>query len=492
MPYCEITSFDGYDIIMNDDEMVDLRKFFKEPQLRLYCELQEILLDLEPSTIDQTFVFIKDNEFLSSEWKLFDLVYFLFQTSSKRVNQKQCFITLFQKIYSIIIDKNNFKKIVQMNLSAAYYFKSYYLTQYIYKMELIKKFPFKPLDTSENKLAEAIEKDDIESLIRISSVPNFNYNDIIMPKSHEVRHLLDSCPTLIQYAAFCGSVSCFKYLLVNNADIEVRSVYNNNKYSILYFAIAGGSYEIIRILEQKNVRFSSTALTASVYNLRNDFFDWLYRTKELKSKKLSSSSLGSFFLHALKSLIITKKLLTEYLYSKSFVLPNEFIKAIIENIPSLDYDKIMWRTIKKGNIILLKYLIDHPKFDTDHHKHVSNPLVMAAMVENQDMLNFLIDHPKIDAESSVSLSLKKQKYSLVEMLVDRNRISVNYIYEENLESYYSMATNMLCLVISGNGSSEFIKKLIDHPNIDLRMKKCEIKSIHYNEVILLFIEAHYI
>lgn len=48
------------------------------------------------------------------------------------------------------------------------------------------------------------------------------------------RQMLDDLISLIKYSAFGGSIKCFKYLLINGADNELKD-------NIMNYAIAGGN-----------------------------------------------------------------------------------------------------------------------------------------------------------------------------------------------------------------------------------------------------------
>ena len=77
-------------------------------------------------------------------------------------------------------------------------------------------------------------------------------------------------------AAECGSVKCFRYLLLNN------SIPTDIKYR----AIEGGNTEIIRILEQHDVSFDDTLATCIRYH-RNFLIDWLLENYKQRAVDLS-------------------------------------------------------------------------------------------------------------------------------------------------------------------------------------------------------------
>lgn len=72
--------------------------------------------------------------------------------------------------------------------------------------------------------------------------------------------------SLINAAAFYGSIKCFKYLFMNNAAFDEATAKNS---------VIGGNYEIVHICQQQGLQFDEQALAAAVEYLRNDIFAWI-------------------------------------------------------------------------------------------------------------------------------------------------------------------------------------------------------------------------
>lgn len=123
-------------------------------------------------------------------------------------------------------------------------------------------------------LANAIKNDDIEFLRQYTIDYRFNPNKQIPELPFEPCLFLQGGPTLIQYAAFFGSIQCFKYLYLLKASLQLKDRRNR---PLIMFAIAGGNLEIVRILEQSGVSFRGTLKIAMQFR-RFDIFDWIIRT----------------------------------------------------------------------------------------------------------------------------------------------------------------------------------------------------------------------
>lgn len=163
------------------------------------------------------------------------------------------------------------------------------------KNELMYKEPelFKQLESEEllailnlgysnDEMARVIRDDDIESFQSIVSKfgENFDFNQTVKTTIFERCSIISHDPTLIEYASFFNSIKIFKHLLLNKADIHAI---NHDVYSLDHFAIAGGSFEIIHILEQNKISFKSSIQFAIKY-LQNDILRWLIDNYKPKSE----------------------------------------------------------------------------------------------------------------------------------------------------------------------------------------------------------------
>ena len=80
---------------------------------------------------------------------------------------------------------------------------------------------------------------------------------------------------LISFAAFYGSVKCFKYLAMHGAVITNETCVN---------AVRGGNMEIIEICEEHGFPFDKCLSEAVIFN-RNDVFEWLANIKNVRPRK---------------------------------------------------------------------------------------------------------------------------------------------------------------------------------------------------------------
>ena len=128
---------------------------------------------------------------------------------------------------------------------------------------------------SNNSLIKAIIDDDINSFQSFISKNNIDIHDPIQ-QDHKYYPELNGSKA-IEYAAFFGSIKCFKYLMMNMKSI--------NYERLLKYSIEGGNAEIIHIVEGQNPNLDSSEksnlLDSAILLMRNDLIEYLVNTYEI-------------------------------------------------------------------------------------------------------------------------------------------------------------------------------------------------------------------
>ncbi|KAK8883572.1 hypothetical protein M9Y10_042666 [Tritrichomonas musculus] len=123
-------------------------------------------------------------------------------------------------------------------------------------------------------IAEIIRNDDIELFQNFISKTNTKFDSILIPSEYEQCRFIMQNMNYADYAAFYGSINIFKYLLLNECTLT---------YKTAQFAVAGGNYEIIHLLEEKKVSFRS-CLEVCIQFHQNDIFEYLIENHSNKFK----------------------------------------------------------------------------------------------------------------------------------------------------------------------------------------------------------------
>ena len=206
-----------------------------------------------------------------------------------------------------------------------------------------------------SNIAKAIRNDDVEKLQEISSQADFNFNQIIEPSLYERCSFINKPNvSLIDYAAFFGSIKCFRFLLLNETKLN-----NTGKY-----AIAGGNLEIIHLCEQNNSLFEGLCEAAIEFH-RNDIFHYLYENKIIEFKDFTK--LGE------QCIQCNNYELLGYLEKEGMEINYSIIEAStkIGNFPLVKYFvgiKIytkydLFLSVESGNFELVKYILERKRID---------------------------------------------------------------------------------------------------------------------------------
>lgn len=137
--------------------------------------------------------------------------------------------------------------------------------------DLIKKYSSEGVNP--NTIAYSIRADDIETFAQISeSVLDFDFTQKIEKNPFESCEYINRGCYLIEYAAFFGSINCFKYLI---------GKYSMLPFNLAKFAIAGGKDEIIKLCEEHKCNFDNTLSAAIIYH-NQKLVEWLITDKKQK------------------------------------------------------------------------------------------------------------------------------------------------------------------------------------------------------------------
>ena len=121
-----------------------------------------------------------------------------------------------------------------MSLDIVFFIKQYLPDKIsIYEKMLDKMEP-------DDELTLSIRIDDVDTLQKIISRNEIDVKKAVVP--YNIFDDFEENLNYLNYAAYCGSLKCFKYLLLNHDEVGEMT---------FYFAVYGGNVEIIKIVDQK-------------------------------------------------------------------------------------------------------------------------------------------------------------------------------------------------------------------------------------------------
>ena len=157
----------------------------------------------------------------------------------------------------------------------------------------------------DDELTKSIRNDDIENLKKIIIRNGLNINKSRVP--YNIFDDFDENVSLINYAALYGSLKCFKFLLLNEGEIDDAT---------FYFAISGFNIEIIRIVEQKCPFNNEKQETNYEYLAR---YNYLYNNN-VKKKYLNFNDINNIIA---PTIVMHKNDLFDWLFENNFVCKSE-------------------------------------------------------------------------------------------------------------------------------------------------------------------------
>lgn len=99
---------------------------------------------------------------------------------------------------------------------------------------------------NDNKICELIRKDSVDEFNEFVNHSNLPHTSTIEPSIFETNpFLVNKTPSLIEYAAFCGSVNIFNFLKENLVQLTP---------SLWIYSIHGNKSEIIKVLDENNIK----------------------------------------------------------------------------------------------------------------------------------------------------------------------------------------------------------------------------------------------
>ena len=126
-------------------------------------------------------------------------------------------------------------------------------------------------------ICQLIREDLIDEFVVYVNKTNYNLNSKIESSIFETNtFLLNEGTTLIDYAAFFGSIQIFRFLLLNGVKIDE---------TLWQYAVHSNNPELIHILEYNQVEYSlkySNPLNESIKCFHNDFAHYFLDNKDFK------------------------------------------------------------------------------------------------------------------------------------------------------------------------------------------------------------------
>ncbi|KAK8860503.1 hypothetical protein M9Y10_012168 [Tritrichomonas musculus] len=227
---------------------------------------------------------------------------------------------------------------------------------------------------NKDSISIVIREDNPDKLRDLISKNNISY-DYKIPYSYFEDRLCffkkKDMPNIIDYSALHGSIKIFKYLLMNDAKITDKT---------MEFAVYGGSYEIIHILENHKCSYSR-ALEASIRVHNNELYDYFINSIELHHTNDSiSRAVTNYNIRIIKDILMDEELF-----------------SMIPDITDRSGSTLLGIAISQDFPDLIEMFMNIQKFDLSKPQESSFSYLMeACLTKNFDLVKFLIEKEKVD------------------------------------------------------------------------------------------------
>lgn len=318
-----------------------------------------------------------------------------------------------------------------------------------------------------NEITMILRTDDIDKFQEILTKDGaFDLEIRIPPIILHGSELLQHNPTLILAASFYGAVKCFKYLLLNKAQILKCDEYYNY---ISHFAVAGGNIEIVRILSQNGINFVDDLAVCVEYH-QNEIFDWINQNTvpadlipEILLSACTHNNVYAFKFYVENGTKIDhpEKYIEEaftqnYTAIKQYLLelyPNmsqNLIKTCLLNLAKVgmingvdlifknnEYDfsdcaDLFIAAVQYNNLPFMKYIKSKPNTNINAKTKRTTPLHEACKLGRNKIVSYMLTIPHIDVNAldivlkpAMFYAIEFQHVEVLKMLIESPKTRLN-------------------------------------------------------------------
>ncbi|OHS96253.1 hypothetical protein TRFO_37613 [Tritrichomonas foetus] len=312
-------------------------------------------------------------------------------------------------------------------------------------------------------IANSIELDNINTFIQFVSNPKFQINGTIPFSIYERVLMPFNNLTYIEYAAFCGSLECFKHLLLSGAKKTER---------IAILAVCSGNAEIIHICEHNEIVFKDEVKYSLIYH-HVEIFKWLIETKEEPFPKMidffNYCMIGGCYaliIEYLPKLTELKEFYKLMINDGNNLLFN-FMKQFKETSITKDNNMIE-ASCENGNFELFKLF--NSRFVNSKKKPISNLLLLhkAVYSESEDIVKALLERNDIDIDQKNEKGFAPIHIACQNSSHEVTRILLNHGCDINSQTENTGYTGLH--YACENGNEKIVELILDQPHlmIDVR------------------------
>ena len=239
-----------------------------------------------------------------------------------------------------------------------------------------------PRDT----VPEAILADDMERLTELVAKEwKFDMNQKVLPTIYQPGLMVRDGAPLLHFAAYFGSVRCFRYLLMNGANVAIR---DDQGRGVACYAVAGGNNEIVRLCQTFDCSFDGAVQTAAMFH-RHKLFEWLCGTMDISPMQVDKN-LGSALHQAAASFNVGAMLMM-------------FDNGVDPNVCDSNNKTPLHYAVTTGRNDSAWLLMHHAKINPNQRdSNHTTPLQLAALQARPPLIKTLVDNPQTKVNKTLN------------------------------------------------------------------------------------------
>ncbi|KAK8841813.1 hypothetical protein M9Y10_026762 [Tritrichomonas musculus] len=368
---------------------------------------------------------------------------------------------------------------------------------------------------NETYLCQLIRSDSIDDFIIHINKKSISLKTIIKTSIFETNFMIiNKEPSLIEYAAFFGSIQIFNYLRLNSIELTP---------DLWIYAIHGQNAEIIHLLEEFGVeppnKSYDICLIEAIICHHNDIANYFvnkYFDQDVmtKNERIKTEIIISYNYEFFPNDFSDEKTFFDLCRIDNFPLfeyminHNKSLNIECKKKMEIDDDKHIFTpflvSIRNDNTNIFEYLIKRPEIDVNSigllinwnpfHEKTSTPLFHSIWMENPKIVRLLLEHEKIDANMksynksyyendgfyTVELlplheAIFSMNIEIIKLLLSCDKIDVNltcqsYYSRNNYTQKFEEYGPFPKIFMVDNISIDIVKLFINHPNIDINQQ----------------------
>lgn len=234
------------------------------------------------------------------------------------------------------------------------------------------------LQYPKDSIPVAIIADDMERLAELmGKETKFDINQKVLPTIYQPGIMVRDGAPLLHFAAYFGSLRCFRYLILNEANAAIR---DDQGRGVACYAVAGGNTEIVRLCEELQCSFDGTLQTAALYH-RQDLCDWLCYAREISPLQVHNT-LGTALHQAAASFNVGSML-------------TMFENEVDPNVCDLNKKTPLHYAVTMGRNDSVSFLMHHAKINPNQKdNNQTTPLQLAALQARASLIRTLVENPQ--------------------------------------------------------------------------------------------------